>query len=192
MISSDYMYASSAFQSEPMESEYLQAMDATEKEIVEKEDNKLQSFDDENIYRKTLLGTFVGAAVSAFCVYDEMRTGKIKSLPDTISKVFRFTGSISMIGYAIGRASYSQEYRDYKSEVALKRVDRLEDKIINIAKQIQLEKQIANKISNVKEIEELQKAQTFFNNRVFDYKAKRSGDKSGTHIMYQHNQFQRV
>lgn len=188
MISSDYMYASSAFQSEPMESEYLKAMDATEKGIVEKEDNKLQSFDDENIYRKTLLGTLAGAAVSAICVYDEMRTGKIKSLPDTISKVFRFTGSISMIGYAIGRASYSQEYRDYQSKVAVKRVDRLERKIINISKQIQLEKQIANKISNAKEIEELQEAYTFFNNRVFDYK----GSKRETEITYQYKQFHRA
>jgi len=45
-----------------------------------------------------------------------------------------------------------------------------------------------DKVLEKKEIKELQKAHTFFSNRLFDYKSTRSEKSGGTHIMYQSNQ----
>jgi len=67
------MYASSAFESEPMESEYLQAMDATEKEIVEKEDNQMKDNLDYTINKCMVTWTTFGVACGLACIYDDIK-----------------------------------------------------------------------------------------------------------------------
>ena len=185
MISTDYMYASSAFQSEPMESEYLQAMDATEKGTLEKEDKEISEADKKEQNKAGILMSIIMGTITSYLFGMDASARGLKGW-DFVKETAPFVGGLSIGGYGLGRFA-TKDY-EIRKKVDLKRADRLDEKIRDIMEKIAIDGKVLEK----KEIKELQKAHTFFSNRLFDYKSTRSEKTGGTHIMYQQNQFQKV
>lgn len=156
MIEPSTMYASSAFRNGNMTSYFLHTMDNEEKKIVEQEEKEIKDTKQNTSFYLALgLGSIgllglIGAGNS-----DNNNQLKMTAICVPL---------FAAMGYAMGNGG------DYLVErkIYIERCDRLEGKIRNISK----------KISNMGEnqdsleTEELEKARTFFGNRVMAFKSK--------------------
>jgi len=182
-IPTECMYASSAFPYTTMDNGYLKDMDEQEKVIAERENQELNRLN-KKIYIDGQIGAIFGATIgvltSAFLEYKNIST----NLPMAAASTFLTTGLSASMGLVIGTKMCETEFAELNQTITLRRIDRLDEKMREIGKRIQ----VYGKTMDEKEINELEKAQIFFSNRSLEFKTSKNKSNNTT-ILSQTNQF---
>lgn len=172
-IPSEFMFASTAFPYTKMESLYLKKIDEEEKVILEQEDHQLKDLHEKQ-KRETTIGAIAGASLAATISY-------------AINADFIFIFSMTLImpttGCLIGNEITEKKVKQSTQTTMLRRADRLDEKIREISKKIQVD----GKVLEDKEVNELEKAQIFFSNRSLEFKTSKNKSQNTT-ILSQTNQ----
>lgn len=156
----EYMYASNAFINSSMKSNYLQPMDENEKGIIQTEENEISTENRKEVRKFTTIFTTVWGGVPIIIHSLISNKEGLALLREMTPPVLGF----AMIGYFIGNAIGVSETTLQK--VSLRRLDRLDDKIRQIAQKLKHEESSLNPM----EMEELEKAKIFFSNRANQFK----------------------